>query len=318
MNNADGSVAVVGAGLMGVGIATCLALAGQHVKLFDSSPARRQDAPRLVQDILEEIRQSGRAIETEEVLAHINVCNSLSALTDVQTVYEAVVERLEVKQAVYAELEAVISRDAVIASNTSGLVPDTLCAQMQYADRFLVAHFWNPPYVIPLVELVPAQKTDAAIPVRIRQQLEQAGFEPIILRTAIPGFIGNRIQFAVFREALHLVQSGVGDAATIDAVIKSCLGRRYARFGPLEVADLGGLDTFLDIASHLLPQLDKSEGALELLRSQIAQGHTGIDSGQGFYKWDEKRRQGAKQRRLDMLADNAVSHDAALRTGEIA
>jgi 3-hydroxybutyryl-CoA dehydrogenase len=307
MSNIKGAVAVVGAGLMGVGIAACLALAGQHVKLFDSSPMRRRDAPRLIQDILEEIRQSGRAVETEDVQARIDVCNSLSALADSYVVYEAVVEKLDVKQTVYAELEAVLSRDAVIASNTSGLLPDALCARMQHAERFLVAHFWNPPYVIPLVELVPAQKTDTAILVHIQEQLEWAGFEPVILRTAVPGFIGNRIQFAVLREALHLVHSGVADAATVDAVIKSCLGRRYARFGPLEVADLGGLDTFLDIASHLLPQLDKSESALELLRIRIAQGHTGIDSGQGFYRWDDKRRQGTIQRRLAMLADNTVS-----------
>lgn len=316
MNNTNGSVAIVGTGLMGVGIATCLALAGQHVKLFDSNPTRRRDAPNLVRDILAEIAQSGRAIEIENVQARIEVCNSLSDLADSHIVYEAVVERLEVKQAVYAELETVIAPDAVIASNTSGLLPDVLCAKMQHAERFLVAHFWNPPHVIPLVELVPAQKTDAALPLQIQQQLKQAGFEPIILQTAIPGFIGNRIQFAVFREALHLVQSGVADAATVDAVIQSCLGRRYARFGPLEVADLGGLDTFLDIASHLLPQLDKSEDALELLRSQIAQGHTGIDSGQGFYHWDEKRKDEAKQRRLSMLAANTISHNAALQAGE--
>lgn len=316
MDNTDTSVAVVGTGLMGVGIATCLALAGQHVKLYDSNPARRRDAPKLIQDILEEISRSGRAVDADLVLARIQMCDSMAALSDVQIVYEAVVERLEVKHVVYAELESVIAPDAVIASNTSGFLPDALCAKMQYAERFLVAHFWNPPYVIPLVELVPAEKTDAAIPLRIAQQLKQAGFEPTILRTAIAGFIGNRIQFAVLREALHLVHSGVTDAATVDAVIRNSLGRRYARFGPLEIADLGGLDTFLDIAAHLMPQLDKSEDALALLRSHIAQGHTGIDSGQGFYTWDEHRKQTAKQRRFGMLADNIISQNAAVSAGE--
>jgi 3-hydroxybutyryl-CoA dehydrogenase len=291
---------------MGVGIATCLALNGQYIKLFDSDPVRRRDAPRLVQHILEEIGASGREVDVASVQAHIAVCDSLSALADAKIIYEAVVEKLTVKQTVYAQLEAVVSNDAVIASNTSGLLPDVLCAQMLHPERFLVAHFWNPPYVIPLVELVPATSTDGAIPPRIQHELEQTGFEPIVLRTAVPGFIGNRIQFAVFREALHLVQSGVADAATVDAVIKSCLGRRYGKFGPLEVADLGGLDTFLDIATHLMPQLAKDESALELLRSQIAQGNTGIDSGQGFYHWDEQRKLEANRLRREMLADNTA------------
>jgi len=306
MNHSEPLVAVVGAGLMGVGIATCLALEGRHVKLFDSDPARRRDAPRLVQDILEEIGASGREVDIGTVQAHVAVCDSLSDLADAHIVYEAVVEKLAVKHTVYAQLEAVVSSDAVIASNTSGLLPDALCANMVHPGRFLVAHFWNPPYVIPLVELVPATATDDAISRRIQQDLEQARFEPIILRTAVPGFIGNRIQFAVFREALHLVNSGVADAATVDAVIKSCLGRRYGKFGPLEVADLGGLDTFLDIATHLMPQLAKDESALALLRSQIAQGNTGIDSGQGFYHWDAQRKLEAKRLRRAMLADNSA------------
>lgn len=306
MNHSEPLVAVVGAGLMGVGIATCLALEGRQVKLFDSDPARRRDAPRLVQDILEEIGASGREVDVATVQAHVTVCDSLSDLADAQIVYEAVVEKLAVKHTVYAQLEAVVSSDAIIASNTSGLLPDALCANMLHPGRFLVAHFWNPPYVMPLVELVPATATDGAIPLRIQQDLQQAGFEPIFLRTAVPGFIGNRIQFAVFREALHLVNSGVADAATVDAVIKSCLGRRYGKFGPLEVADLGGLDTFLDIATHLMPQLAKDESALALLRSQIAQGNTGIDSGQGFYQWDDQRKLEAKLSRRAMLADNAA------------
>lgn len=306
MNHSEPLVAVVGAGLMGVGIATCLALEGRHVKLFDSDPARRRDAPRLVQDILEEIGASGREVDIGTVQAHVAVCDSLSDLADAHIVYEAVVEKLAVKHTVYAQLEAVVSSDAVIASNTSGLLPDALCANMVHPGRFLMAHFWNPPYVIPLVELVPATATDDAISRRIQQDLEQARFEPIILRTAVPGFIGNRIQFAVFREALHLVNSGVADAATVDAVIKSCLGRRYGKFGPLEVADLGGLDTFLDIATHLMPQLAKDESALALLRNQIDQGNTGIDSGQGFYQWDDQRKLEAKLSRRAMLADNSA------------
>jgi 3-hydroxybutyryl-CoA dehydrogenase len=318
MEHSGRSVAVVGAGLMGIGIATCLALAGQHVKVFDSDPGRRRDTSRLVQDILEEIEVSGRAVDIATAQARIEVCENLSGLADASIVYEAVVEKLEIKHAVYAQLEAVITPDAVIASNTSGFLPDMLCVRMQYPNRFVVAHFWNPPYVIPLVELVPATTTDGALPLRLQRELQQAGFEPIVLRAAIPGFIGNRIQFAVLREALHLVHSGVADAATVDAVVKSCLGRRYSQFGPLEVADLGGLDTFLDIATHLMPQLNKDESAPELLRSQIAQGNTGIDSGLGFYHWDEQRKQAAKLRRQAMLAANTVIVRAIEPTGDIA
>ncbi len=305
MNEINRRVAVVGAGLMGVGIASCLALAGEAVDVFDLSEARRAELPVLAEKIFEELMAAGRIVEAAErdaARARIRVVATLAAVADATLVFEAVVERLEVKHALYAELEAVLPSYALIASNTSGFMPDVLCERMAHPERFLVAHFWNPPHVIPFVELVPAQATAPEACAALRGRLESAGFEAVLLSKAVPGFVGNRIQFAVLREALHLVQSGVADAATVDAVVRACIGKRYASFGPLETADLGGLHTFLDIGGHLMPQLEKNESVLQLLQTLVAAGRCGASSGHGFYEWTDAHWQSVRERRQGMLA----------------
>jgi len=295
---------------MGVGIATCLALAGEDVDVFDLSDARRGELPALAEKIFEELIAAGRIEEAgrDAALARIRVVATLAAMADATLVFEAVVERLEVKHALYAELEAVLWPDALIASNTSGFLPDALCERMQHPERFLVAHFWNPPHVIPFVELVPAKATAPEACAALRDRLERAGFEAVLLSKAAPGFVGNRIQFAVLREALHLVQSGVADAATVDAVVRACIGRRYASFGPLETADLGGLHTFLDIGGHLMPQLEKGESVLQLLQTLVAAGRCGAATGHGFYEWTDAHWQSVRERRQGMLVRARPSH----------
>ncbi|WP_422099662.1 3-hydroxyacyl-CoA dehydrogenase family protein [Variovorax sp.] len=310
MHGKNRRVAVVGAGLMGVGIATCLALAGEDVDVFDLSDARRGELPALAEKIFEELIAAGRIEEAgrDAALARIRVVATLAAMADATLVFEAVVERLEVKHALYAELEALLPSYALIASNTSGFMPDVLCERMQHPERFLVAHFWNPPHVIPFVELVPATATAPDASAAVRERLEHAGFEAVLLSRAAPGFIGNRIQFAVLREALHLVQSGVADAATVDTVVRSCIGRRYASFGPFETADLGGLCTFLDIAGHLMPELESDASGLQLLKAMVATGHWGAAVGQGFYEWTDAHWQSVRERRLRMLTDMRSPH----------
>lgn len=289
---------------MGVGIATCLALAGEKVDVFDLSEARRSELRSLAENILEELIAAGRITNAEcnAALARIRVVPTLAALADATLVFEAIIERLEVKHALYAELEATLPSHALIASNTSGFMPDALCAHMRHPERFLVAHFWNPPHVIPFVELVPATSTAPDACAAVRSRIELAGFEAVLLSKAAPGFVGNRIQFAVLREALHLVQSGVADAATVDAVVRSCIGRRYASFGPFETADLGGLRTFLDVGSHLMPELEKDASGLQLLRAMVDAGQWGATVGQGFYEWTDAHWKSVRKRRQSMLA----------------
>lgn len=297
--------AVVGGGLMGSGIAARLALAGAQPLVHDSADDAQVRVLGHCQAIFEELRAAGRLdpAQAAEALGRIQVAHDLEALTNASLVIEAIPESLDAKQALYARLEAVVGPDAVIASSTSGLLPARLAESLMRPERFLVAHFWNPPHLMPLVELVPAPETRSDLLDAVMTGLERHGCMPVLLHKAVPGFIGNRIQFAVLREALHLLREHVADAATIDRVVRETLGRRYHRIGPLEGADAGGLDTFLAIATHLMPTLAKDEGVLELLQARVQQGQFGRKSGQGLVTWDEQRQDRFRQARLDMLHD---------------
>jgi 3-hydroxybutyryl-CoA dehydrogenase len=296
-------IAILGAGLMGVGIAVHLARYGHPVLLRDVSLERLAHVAAIAHDILEELVIAERLdpAELNVILQRIGTTDSLEDLASATLLIEAIPERLTLKHALYAELEKVLSGDAIIASNTSGFPPDQLAQGMAHPDRLLIAHFWNPPHLIPLVEIVPGQATATHCVQYVQDILQKADLEVVLLNKAVPGFIGNRLQFAVLREALHLVQSGVASASDVDRVMRASLGRRYAMVGPLEAADMGGLDTFLDIATHLMPTLAKGEGVLDLLREHVSQGETGLRSGQGLYAWDDERKQRIIERRAYQL-----------------
>lgn len=289
---------------MGAGIAAKFALAGFETIVVETHPQSRERLPALVQDIFVEMEEADviTANTSEKAAALIRTTASLCELAQAEFVIEAIPEVLELKQSVYAELEAIVAGDAIIASNTSGFMPNLLAADMHRPQRFIIAHFWNPPHFLPLVEVVPGTSTSRAAVEVTMDLLAKIDAQPVLLEKAIPGFIGNRIQFAVLREALNIVRMGAADAATVDAVMRASLGRRYNMTGPFESADLGGLNTLLTIGSHLMPELAKDEDVLELLRSHAERGATGARAGQGFYQWDQQRLDALKARRRTALA----------------
>jgi 3-hydroxybutyryl-CoA dehydrogenase len=275
--------AVVGGGLMGVGIATKFALAGHEVLLLETSPARRAAIPEVVAGILQELieAQTITAAESAAALARIRRTDALADLAPAALVIEAIPEVLALKLELYRQLEAIVAPTALLVSNTSGFLPDALSADLAHPERFLITHFWNPPHAIPLVEIVPGARTAPACVEQAVALLRGIGSEPVVLRKAVPGFIG--------------------------AVMRASLGRRYAIAGPLESADLGGLGTILQVAAHLLPELAKDEAVLEELRTRTARGETGAASGTGFYHWDEERRAAMRRKRID----HQLSHPRA-------
>jgi 3-hydroxybutyryl-CoA dehydrogenase len=296
-------VGVVGTGLMGSGIAAVFAAAGRTVFLFDKDPKRLDEATKRIVEIYEEMRGAGlTSLSQAEILSHIKPVSELADLRTVEFIIEAVPEVLEIKQALYRELEIMVAERVIFASNTSGFMPSKLSEFLAHPDRFIVAHFWNPPHAIPLVEVVPSQHTSAAVVERTIALLRESRAEPVLVEKEIPGFIGNRLQYAMLREALAIVRSGAASPEAVDTVMKASLGRRYATVGPLETADLGGLDTFLTIASHLMPELAKDEDVLELMRIRVEAGDTGLRSGKGFYPWPPERAdQVIKRRNADLL-----------------
>ncbi len=295
--------AVLGAGLMGVGIATHFIRHGHEVLLYDPDPQRRVEAPAVVSGILAELSDVGQFDndERDAALARLRVTGDLNDVARARLLIEAIPERLELKHALYEQLEGLIADDAVIASNTSGLPPDELAARMTHPQRLLIAHFWHPPHLIPLVEIVPGRATDPRQLAAVQALLGGMALEAVLLERAAPGFVGNRLQFAVLREALHIVHSGIASAEVVDQVMRASLGRRYAMVGPLEAADMTGLPTVADIARHLFPELATGDEMMALVEQRLQRGDTGQRSGRGFYLWDDARRERIQRRRAHQL-----------------
>lgn len=296
-------ICILGAGLMGVGIATHFARFGYDVWLYDTDSSRIAEISGVAGGILDELIVTDQfAIgEKATVVARLHGTTSLQDIAACRLLIEAIPERLELKHALYAQLEELIAPEAVIASNTSGLPPDALAEKLTHPERLLIAHFWHPPHFIPLVEIVPGTATKPEYLHELQQQLIAMQLEAVVLDRAAPGFVGNRLQFALLREALHIVKSGIASAEVVDQVMRASLGRRYAMVGPLEAADMTGLSTVQDICRHLLPELATGSDMMSLVADKVANGNTGLRSGQGFYRWDDSRKEYIQQRREHQL-----------------
>jgi 3-hydroxyacyl-CoA dehydrogenase (EC 1.1.1.35) len=290
---------VIGAGLMGTGIATVFARAGNAVLLLDNDSERLLVVNATAASILDELAGADRfdPAQKASVLARISTTSSMEDLRRCELVIEAIPERLELKHTLYAALEACVSPQTIIASNTSGLLPDRLAEKMRHPERLLIAHFWHPPHFIPLVELVPGSATASDYLDVVQTLFGSLGLEAVRLNRAAPGFIGNRLQFALLREALHIVNSGIATPEVVDRVMRASLGRRYGMVGPLEAADMTGLSTVEDICRHLLEELARGDEMMQLVHDKVKAGQTGERSGQGFYHWDEARRERIRERR---------------------
>lgn len=273
-------IAVIGAGLMGHGIAQVWARAGHAVTVYDPQPEALASVPARVRANLEDLGQDVAAVE--RIALHADLA---TAVAGADWVFEAAPERLELKQAIFARLEEAAPAGAVLATNTSVMPVGEISARVASAHRVVGTHWWNPPYLVPLVEVVQAQRTDPEVAHRTIALLERVGKEPVMVSRDVPGFIGNRLQHALWREAFALVAEGVCDAATIDRVVKASFGRRLGVMGPMETADYVGLDLTLDIHEHVLHDLDRTPGPSPLLRELVARGDLGMKTGAGFQQW---------------------------------
>ena len=293
---------------MGSGIAAVFAAGGINVRIYDSDASRLQSCRAQIGRIAEELSANG-LLDTSlnQVVRRVAVAQQLNELQTCQFIMEAIPEDVELKHRLYRQLEREVPPGTILASNTSGLMPSRLIENLEHPERFVVAHFWNPPHAIPLVEVVPSEKTGPETVETVLTFLRRVGAEPVLISKELPGFIGNRLQYAVLREALAIVRSGAATPEAVDLVMKASLGRRYATVGPIETADLGGLDTFLSIASHLMPELAKDEEVLDLIRERVKAGKVGLRSGEGFYSWPEERANQVQARRNQDLLRRRVA-----------
>jgi len=294
------NVAVIGAGLMGPGIALTFARGGFTVHLNDLTTDKVQRALDHIRADLALLVDSGlaNASDIENTLGHIQGTTDLAeALHEAHYVVEAVFEDLAVKQQLFREFERLCPAQTVLASNTSALSVDDIAAAMRWPEQVIAANYWNPAHILPLVEVVPGRRTSTETLDFTCQILRRSGKRPVVLRKYIPGYIGNRLQFALLREAVSLVERGIASAEDVDAVVELSFGRRLAATGPLKTADLGGLDVFLSISRTLFQDLDNSSEAPQLLLEAVQQGHLGAKTGQGIYDWPPERVQEVKAAR---------------------
>jgi 3-hydroxybutyryl-CoA dehydrogenase len=276
-------IAVVGAGLMGHGIAQVFALAGHEVTVTDTVMKNLESVERRIAINLRDLG------EDETALARVRPCVDLGeAVRDADYVVEAVFEDLALKQRLFAEIERHVRDETILASNTSVIPITSIMQGLKHRARALGTHWWNPPFLVPLVEVIETQWTAPETVAWTMDLHRAAGKEPAHVKKDVPGFIGNRLQHALWREAVALVEQGICDAETVDAVIKASFGRRLAVLGPLENADLVGTDLALAVHNVVLPAIDSRPAASPYLQGLVAAGKLGFKSGEGFRKWSQE------------------------------
>ncbi len=291
-------IGVVGGGLMGHGIGYLLAAAGHQVGVFELAADLRASLPQRVKSICDLLG------DDPGVLERISVHDQLApAVQDAVFVFEAAPEKLPLKQKIFAELESLTAPDTILASNSSAIPTTEIGRHLTHRDRVVGTHFWNPPHLVPLVEVIQNEKTSDAVVARTIDLLRAAGKAPVHVRRDIPGFVGNRLQHALKREAIALVAAGVCDAETLDTVVKEGFGARMAVLGPLEQSDLVGLDLTLDISEVLVADLNRSAGPHPFLREKVAAGKLGMKSGEGFRQWTPEQADAVRDRLRRFLAE---------------
>ena len=289
-------IAVIGGGLMGHGIAQVFARAGHYVRVQDPSTEVLSTLQERIRHNLSELNQDVSAVC--RVSGHSGL---VEAVADADVVIEAGPENLSIKQQIFADIEAAVSVNAILASNTSVIPITQIMSRLKHGGRALGTHWWNPPYLIPLVEVIKTTSTTAATVDAMTALLKAVGKIPATVERDVPGFIGNRLQHALWREAISLVQNGICDAQTVDMVVKSSFGLRLAVLGPLENADLVGLDLTKAIHEIVLPDLDRTPGPLPILARLIADGKTGMKSGEGFRRWTPAQQAALRKQVLEHL-----------------
>jgi 3-hydroxybutyryl-CoA dehydrogenase len=296
----DLRVAVVGAGLMGTGVAHVFADAGHQVHIFDRDPEVSARAP-------DQIRSQLSALGADPSGAdRVRPTTDLEpAVRGASLVIECVREDLATKKELFKEIEPLVWPNTVLATNTSVIPIGQIMQGLVRPERALGMHWWNPAYLVPLVEVIGTERTAEEVVVDVISLLSAIGKVPVRVRRDIPGFIGNRLQHAMWREAIALVADGVCDAETIDLVVKNSFGMRLGILGPMENADLIGLDLVLAAHATLFPDLTRDAVPSPLLEALVTEGDLGMKAGKGFFDWPS----GEQERVRSSLIDHLLHSD---------
>ncbi|MBL7119828.1 MAG: 3-hydroxyacyl-CoA dehydrogenase family protein [Dehalococcoidia bacterium] len=299
------NIAVLGTGTMAPGIAQLCAQSGYSVSMWGRTDASLQRGFNRLKSNLRTFRDNGLIAEGDDelIFSRVKGVTSLQeAVRDADFVIESVAEELTLKREIFAALDGICRQDAILSTNTSGLSITAIASTSSRPEKAIVTHFWNPPHLIPLVEIGRGQKTSQETVDVTTQLMTKIGKTPVVVQKEAPGFIGNRLQFALLREALYIVEQGIASMEDVDTAVKMSFGRRLPVTGPLETADLGGVDTFLAVSEYLMKDLCSSSQPSSLLVDAVKKGRLGIKSGTGLYEWSpESISQIAKAREEELI-----------------
>jgi len=297
-------IGILGAGLMGPGIAQIFASAGYRVNVFDLDPAAGANVKNRITANFDPFIALKLATpeDRNRCLEQITTTGSLEELcAGPQVLIEAVSEDLAVKKKVFSTMEELTPSETILASNTSALSITAIGEALENKGRFLGTHFWNPPQIVPCVEVIRGDHTDQEIFETVYALMEKAKKVPVRVMKDVPGFLGNRLQHAMWREAVSLREKNIASAEDIDKVVKYGFGLRTPFIGPLETADLAGLALTCDIHEYLFPYLESASIPSPFLKMLVADGATGAKAGRGFYDWPPEKLQALIQQRDTVL-----------------
>ena len=280
------NIAVIGAGLMGHSIAQEFAVSGYRVSLNDVSEERLDYARERIRQNLEMLRRSE---QWDEISSRMTFTDDLrTAVENADLVIEAITEDLDIKRELFTELENVCRENTILASNTSTFMPSQLAEATQNPERVVVMHYFNPPHIVPLVEVVGGRATSPETVDTVRDLLVSQGKKPVVLEKEVLGFIGNRLQAALLRECFALVENGVVRPEDIDTVVTTSFGRRLGVAGAFEVFDAAGADVWYAICEEVMPDLESSTEVPPAIARMSESGNFGLKTGRGVYEWTEE------------------------------
>jgi len=298
-------IGILGAGLMGPGIAQAFSSAGYRVNIFDMDPATLDSVKNRIASNFTTFIDLNLATpaDRERCLDNITISTSLKNLcAGPQVLIEAISEDMEVKRSTYGEVEKFTPPNTILTSNTSALSITAISEVLEHKARFLGTHFWNPPHIIPCVEVIMGAFTEERVFETVYSLMEKIKKVPVRVMKDVPGFLGNRLQHAMWREAISLKEKNIASAEDIDKVVKYGFGIRMPFLGPLETADLAGLALTYDVHKYLFPYLESSSEPSPALKDLVFDGATGVKAGRGFYDWaPEKIRRIIQQRDTVLL-----------------
>ena len=285
-------IAVIGAGLMGHGIAQEFASAGYQVHLHDVNRAQVDAGIERIRENLQLFVENdlARPDQIDETLNRIYGSDQLETVAgEADFVIEAVIENLPLKQEVFRQLDQICPPHTILASNTTAQMPSQIGTFTQRQDKILNTHYFNPPYLIPLVELIRSPKTSDETLQVAYDLMVKIGKTPAIIQKEVPGFVGPRLQAAIIREAFSIVERGIASAEDVDLVVRNSFGRRLSVAGPFQVFELAGWDLVLAAFEELYKDLNSSSEINPLLREMVEGDKLGVKSGEGFYEWTPER-----------------------------